>query len=174
MEMTAETQESTQVLRDGSRVTVRPIGKGDRQLERQFIEGLSPTSRHFRFLGTFKSPSEALLTKLTEIDSSVDAAFIALTCDGAAQTEVGVARFCGQPDGSAEIAVTVSDDWQRRGLGTILMQHLIKIARTRGIASLYSIESAQNSAMHELAEYLGFQSNRDPQDATQVIHTLQL
>lgn len=174
MEMPVETHESIHTLRDGSYVTVRAIGRGDRQLERKFIEGLSPASRHFRFMGTFKSPSEALLTQLTDIDSSVDAALIALTCDGAAQSEVGVARFCRQPDGSAEVAVTVSDDWQRKGLGTILMQQLIEIARTRGIASLYSVDSAENSAMRELAEYLGFQSNRDPQDMTQIIHTLKL
>ena len=171
--MTAE-NESTHVLRDGSRVTVRPISKGDRQLERQFIEGLSPTSRRFRFLGTFKSPSEALITQLTDIDSSVDTALIALTRDGAIQSEVGVARFCRQPDGAAELAVTVADDWQGKGLGTILMQCLIEIARIRGITSLYSVDSAENSAMHELADYLGFQRKPDPQDATQVIHTLKL
>jgi GNAT superfamily N-acetyltransferase len=166
--------ESVHVLRDGTRVTLRPIGKGDRELERQFIEGLSPTSRHFRFLGTFKCPSEELLTQLTDIDSSVDAALLALTCDGAAQREVGVARFCRQPDGTAEAAVTVTDDWQHKGLGTLLMQQLIEIGRARGIASLYSVDSAENSAMQELAKHLGFERNRDPGDMTQVIHTLKL
>jgi len=171
--MSAE-QASIYALRNGNRVTVRPISKGDRELERQFIEGLSPTSRRFRFLGTLKSPSEALLTRLTDIDSSVDTALIALTCDGVVQREVGVARFCRQPDGAAELAVTVADDWQGKGLGTLLMQRLIEIARARGITSLYSVDSAENGAMQELADYLGFQRKPDPQDPTQVIHTLKL
>jgi GNAT superfamily N-acetyltransferase len=172
--MTTEKYPSVHVLRDGTRVIVRPIEKTDRELERQFIEGLSPASRHFRFLGTFKVPSEALLTKLTDIDSSVDCALIALTCDEMVQREVGVGRFCRQADGTAEVAVTVADDWHHKGLGTLLMRSLMDIARDRGITTLYSMDSADNSEMQELARYLGFQRDSDPQDRTQVIHQIQL
>jgi RimJ/RimL family protein N-acetyltransferase len=165
--------ESIHVLRDGSRVAVRPICKADRELERQFIEGLSPASRRFRFAGAIKSPSEALLTQLTEIDPSVDCALIALTIDELPR-EVGVARFGRQPDGTAEVAVAVADDWQQRGLAVLLMQQLIEIARQRGILALYSVDLAENAAMRELADYLGFRRTRDPRDGTQVVHTLQL
>lgn len=172
--MKAVVDESVHELRDGSQVVVRPIRKSDRQLERQFIEGLSEASRHFRFMGSFKSPSEALLTQLTDIDSAVDCALIALTCDGGDTRQVGVARFCRQPDQTAEVAVTVADDWQHKGLGVILMRQLIDIARSRGIGALHSVDLAENSAMQELGEYLGFERKRDLQDPTQVIHTLKL
>lgn len=172
--MKAETCESSHVLQDGTRVLVRPIARGDRELERRFIEALSPASRRFRFLDTFTSPSEGLLNQLTDIDPLVDCALIALTCDEAAQREVGVARFCRQPDGTAEFAVTVADDCQHRGLGAILMRNLIEIARERGVTSMYSVDSAENIAMQDLAGYLGLHRERDPRDPTQVIHTLKL
>lgn len=67
-----------EVLRDGTRVLIRPIRARDIELERRFIEGLSPTSRRFRFLESMSSPSEALLKQLTLINPSTDAAYVAV------------------------------------------------------------------------------------------------
>lgn len=161
-------------LRDGSQVTIRPICKADVELERQFIQDLSPQSRRDRFLYTIASPSERLLKRLTDIDPSCEAALIAVIEDGIHQREVGVARFCQTPDGRAEVAVTVADDWQRRGLATLLVQRLAALARERGIRALYSTDSAGNERMRELAASLGFARATDPDDATQVIYTLEL
>jgi len=88
---------------------------------------------------------------------------------------VGVSRYSTSADGSAcECAVTVLDDWQHKGLGVILMTHLIDAARARGIKRMWSIDSAENSAMSDLARFLGFKRCQDRDDATQVIHTLWL
>ncbi len=54
------------------------------------------------------------------------------------------------------------------------MQHLIDVARQRGIASTYSLDAADNQAMRELAEHLGFARRADPDDSTLVVHTLDL
>lgn len=172
--MTPDTGSTTEVLRDGSHVTIRPIRKQDVELERKFIEGLSPQARRFRFLCSMKNPSEALLRQLTDINSERDAAFIALVEENSGQREIGVARFSGMPDGTAEVAVVVTDEWQHRGLGTALMKRLIDLAHRRGIHEFHSIDSSDNKAMRELADYLGFRHSIDPQDATQVIYTLKL
>jgi GNAT superfamily N-acetyltransferase len=172
--MSTQTSPVTETLRDGSHVTIRPIDRMDADLERHFIEDLSPLSRRFRFLCTMNSPSDALLKQLTDIDNAHDAALVALAGEANAQKEVGVARFSGTPDGKAEIAVAVSDDWQHKGLGTVLMKSLIQIARGRGVTALYSVDAAANTPMRDLAAYLGFECKTDPQDATQVIHTLKL
>ncbi|MEJ8827427.1 hypothetical protein WKW80_36540, partial [Variovorax humicola] len=50
-----------EMLRGGDRVLIRPIHKDDVEMERRFIEALSPQSRRFRFLDTLNSPSDALL-----------------------------------------------------------------------------------------------------------------
>ncbi|HEX6834243.1 MAG TPA: GNAT family N-acetyltransferase, partial [Rudaea sp.] len=156
----------TEHLRNGTSVLIRPIRGGDSELERRFIEQLSPQSRRFRFLGEMKSPSPELLERLTHPDSVRDVALIALIADGAQKREIGVARFSTRPDGLAcECAVAVSDEWQGQGLATLLMSHLIDIARARGIECMYSIDANDNSAMSELASHLGFRRVRDPNDA---------
>ena len=162
-------------LRDGTTVLIRPIHGEDAGIERRFIEHLSAQSRRFRFLGEVKSPSPALIAQLTHPDPLRDAAFIAVIADGAEKREIGVARFCARPDGiTCECAVAVSDEWQHRGLATLLMRHLIAVARERGIECMYSVDSSDNAAMRELAAHLGFQRKPDPDDATQVLHTLDL
>ena len=88
---------------------------------------------------------------------------------------VGVSRYSANESGSqCECAVTVSDDWQNKGLGTLLMRHLIEVARSRGIQRMMSIDSAENARMQDLANYLGFETRVDPDDASQVIHELEL
>lgn len=162
-------------LRDGTTVLIRPIHPADIELERRFIAELSPESRRLRFLGQIGTPSPALLDQLTHPDPRRDAAFVALIAEGAAKREIGVARFSAQADGRrCECAVTVSEDWRNRGLATVLMQHLIEVARRRGIESMYSVDAAENPAMDDLAAHLGFTCRRDPENATQVLHTLDL
>jgi GNAT superfamily N-acetyltransferase len=165
----------TEVLRDGTRVSVRPIHALDAELERRFIEGLSPQSRRFRFLEAMKSPSDALLKQMTQIDPTTDAAYVALLGSGSAEREIGVARFSARPDGNdCEFAVTVSDEWQHKGLGSALMRRLIETARGRGIESMHSSDAADNEAMRKFADHLKFRHERDPDDARQVLYSVDL
>jgi GNAT superfamily N-acetyltransferase len=163
-----------ETLRDGSQVNVRPISKDDIELERRFIAELSPEARHFRFLCGIGTPSDALLQKLTLLDAEHEAALIAVADEAGRPREVGVARFSALPDGSAEVAVTVSDDWRHRGLASLLLQRLSAIARMRGIHTLFSIDAGNNTAMRKFAAHMGFERRTDPQDATQVIYSLHL
>ena len=169
-----ERLEEIETLSDGRRLLVRPIRSSDAPLERAFIENLSPQSRRFRFLASIKTPSEALLKQLTELDDSKEVAFIAVTLDLANSCQVAAARFSAQPDRTAEIAVVVDDRWQRKGLATVLLTRLIKAARDRGITRLYSMDAASNHAMRDLAAHLGFTCHPDPKDITQVIYSRDL
>ncbi|MEO6743207.1 MAG: GNAT family N-acetyltransferase [Caldimonas sp.] len=156
---------------------MRPISGDDRELERSFIENLSPVARRFRFLDTMKSPSPALLTQLTVIDPATDVAFVALLAPSgsATATEIGVARFSAQADGSdCEFAIAVGDAWQRKGLGTLLMQRLIHAARERGIAAMHAISDSENDAMQGLAGRLGLRRTRDPEGGAQVAYRITL
>ena len=56
----------------------------------------------------------------------------------------------------------------------MLMMHLIEVAKSRGIQRMWSVDSAANVAMSELAHDLGFHREQDPEDASQVIHRFQL
>jgi acetyltransferase len=166
---------STETLRDGSTVLVRPLRPDDRAAEAAFIEGLSPDARRYRFLGQVHA-GEALLDRLTNVDFARDFALAAVVPDdGAGERIVGVARYGLDADGAAcECAVTVADAWQGRGLGATLMRHLIGVARSRGIRTMVSVDDVDNTAMRDLAKFLGFRSTPDPQDARQCIHRLDL
>lgn len=164
-----------ETLRDGTPVLIRPMRHEDAALERAFIERLSPESRRMRFLGAIKEPTDEMIRRFTDIDYDHDAAFIAIADVNGAPCEIGVSRFSLSPNGeSCECAVTVADDWHHRGLGTSLMKHLIDVARARGVRTMFSIDSAENASMRELAHYLGFTREADPDDPAEVVHTLKL
>lgn len=173
--MDLETLRWSETLRDHSDVLIRPITKQDKAGERDFIEGLSDEAKRYRFLGQIGSPSDLMLERFTDIDYVHDMAFVAVVQDGASEHIVGVSRYGTDPSGErCECAVTVSDDWQDKGLGTTLMRHLIEFARKQGVHTMYSMDSAENVAMNDLARFLGFRTRPDPDDGNQVIHELAL
>ena len=162
-------------LRDGTHVIIRPIRKQDAELERAFIKRLSPESRRMRFLGQIREPSEDMLRRLTDIDYKHEMAFIALVHRDGQTQEIGVARYSTSTDGKfCECAVTVSDEWHNKGLATLLMHHLIDVARTRGIRTMVSYDAVDNGQMRELATFLGFKRSADPSDSGMVVHSLTL
>jgi len=165
----------TETLRDRSQVLIRPLQAQDRAAEAAFIEGLSLQARRYRFLGQVASPSEELVEHLVDLDFVHDVAFAATVHEEGRDRIVGVARYSVDPDGATcECAVTVAEAWQERGLGTVLMRHLIEVARARGIRSMYSIDAVENVGMRELAAHLGFRTRLDPRDPTLYVHRLEL
>ncbi len=164
-----------ETLRNGRSVLIRPIHKRDKDAEHAFIEGLNPETRRYRFLGALGEPSEQMLRGFTDIDQVQHVGLAAVVEEEADELIIGVSRYyVGKDTNDCEFAVTVEEDWQGQGLGTALMTRLIDIARTRGIHRMYSIDSAANTRMNDLAGYLGFQTRSDPDDAAQVIHELEL
>ena len=122
-------------LNDQSHVLIRPISKLDKEAERAFIEGLSSQARQFRFLGQVLHPSEQMLETFTGIDYLHDAAFVAVIHEDSRERIVGISRYSADHEGlHCEFAVTVTDQWQNKGLGTLLMKYLIDVARARGIS----------------------------------------
>ena len=163
------------VLGDGTPVLVRPLHPEDIELERRFIEALSPQSRRYRFLQAMRSPSDALLRQMMVINPATDAAFVAVLGEGDQAREIGVARFSASAGGQdCEFAVTVADEWQNKGLGTLLMHRLMEVAQGRGIKSMHSSDAADNSLMREFAQHLHFHHQPDPQDAKMVRYSVDL
>ena len=141
-------------LRDDSIVVVRPIEAGDRAALARAFERLSEQSRYQRFLTSISELSASELRYLSEVDHHDHEALVAFdprTGDG-----VGVARFVRLEDGtSAEAAVTVVDDWQGRGLGTLLTQLLAERARQEGIKRFLALLLAPNEQVPDVLAALG-------------------
>lgn len=141
-------------LRDGSRIRIRQGHRSDKDLLRRGFERLSAKSRYRRFLAPMPELSEEIVSYLTEIDHHNHEAMIAL--DDVSGEGIGVARYVRHPNRphEAELAVTVIDDWQGRGVGTLLLEVLSARAREDGITTFTALMLATNEEMMDLLRQL--------------------
>ncbi len=142
-------------LRDGAEIRVRQGHRADRELLLRGFEHLSEESRYRRFLAPMPELSEAMITYLTELDHHDHEALVALNSETG--EGLGVARYVRDPErpNAAEFAVTVVDEWQGRGVGTILLELLGSRARDEGIDTFTAMLLASNTEMMEVLEGLG-------------------
>jgi GNAT superfamily N-acetyltransferase len=160
---------------DGQVVTIRPIRITDAGMEADFVRALSPQSRHFRFLGGIKELSPQQVKMFCEVDGKYSMAFVATVVEQGKEVQIGVSRYAANSkDNTREMAVTVADKWQKKGLGKLLLKQLIEFAKGHGITQLYSIGMANNTAMRELAADLGMAVTTDPDDSGRVLYSLPL
>jgi GNAT superfamily N-acetyltransferase len=172
--MAMSNQDAIEVtLRDGRRVTIRPIRRDDVARTAAFIDALSTQSKHSLFLGGIARLSDAALERLCNSHDSRDMAYVATVPAPGGERQVGLSRYAGGDAAEgAEISVAVADDWQHQGLGKLLLGRLIEHARAHGVRRLYSLDAASNDPMRRLAHDLGFAEQRDPDDIHQVIYSL--
>jgi len=141
-------------LRDGSRVRIRQGHRSDRELLLRGFERLSRESRYRRFLVPIAALTDEMVRHLTEIDHRDHEAMIAV--DEETREGIGVARYVRSADRRdvAELAVTVIDDWQGKGLGTLLVEVLSARARAEGITTFSALMLARNEEMMDLLKHL--------------------
>jgi len=120
------------LLRDGSMVVIRPVECGDAALLADGFARLSVRSRRSRFMRDKNRLTEAELRYLTCVDHHDHEALGALDADGRG---AGVARYIrdSEEPRAAEVAITVVDEWQGRGLGSRLLALLCERARAEGV-----------------------------------------
>lgn len=153
------------VARDGTEVSIRPIRPEDAELEVEFVRNLSPESKYFRFMSTFRDLPQSVLARMTQIDYDREMALVATVEHEGREREVGVCRYAINPDGrSCEFAVVVADDWQGRGLARRLMTLLIESARSRGLKYMTGEFLAENGRMLKFVASLGFALSKNPDD----------
>lgn len=165
------------VLRDGTPVVIRSLRPADREALRDGFHRLSPEAIYHRFFQTKTELTDAELRYLTELDFRNHVA-LAVTgeVDGRDQI-VAVARFVrvNRPDSGdrAEIAFVVGDEYQHRGIGTLLMAQLATIARGLGYDAFEAEVLPDNYAMRRVFEHSGLPMTERGGDG--MIHvTLQL
>ena len=169
------TENSVESTVGGAVVTVRPLHATDTQLEAEFVRHLSADARRLRFLGGVNTLSAAELKLLCDVDGLRSMAFVATTAQDGRETAIGVSRYApSSKDGASELALTVADEWQLKGIAELLMERLIAYAKEHGVRQLYSVELAENYAMKELARRLGMSAACNPDDTSQVIYSLAL
>ncbi len=122
-------------LRDGTRAVVRAIRRSDRSALAAFVRGLSRESLYSRFLGPKRGLSEAELDRFSDPDFAGHVGLVVVASGGAPERILAVGRFFASDDApaTADVAFTVADEFQGRGLGKLLLAHLAAIARAKAL-----------------------------------------
>ncbi len=154
-----------ELLRDGGSIHIRAIRPDDKQRLRGHSEGLSARSVYFRFLGPKKRLTDKDLVLLTDLDFVNRVALVATLGKGEEEKIIGVGRYAmsetaGGAPRSAELAFSVIDEYQHHGIGTLLLEHLLRIARGQGIRQLEAEVLADNRAMLGVIESSGLIAKR--------------
>ena len=139
-------------LRDGTCIVLRPIRLDDAHLLQDWFCRLSPQTIYMRFLKSFKSLSDQQAQYFSNVDYCKRMAFVGTIEDAGGERVVAVARYdmLGEHEpGAAESAIVVQDDYQRRGLGTLIMLHLIRYAKNHGVSAfLANIHVSNDNIMN--------------------------
>jgi RimJ/RimL family protein N-acetyltransferase len=150
-------------LQDGTLVLIRPLQRSDRNdLVRGFAK-LSLGSRRFRFLSPIRKLSEYQLKSLIEVDQLNHVAIGVKDIGRLGKPGIAIGRFVRLEDepAIAEFALTVSDEYQNRGIGTLLTRLLMRVALETGIEVLRGFLLDDNLAMIRLLESFGARIKRE-------------
>ncbi len=148
--------ESDVVLADGGTARVRPSRPDDEPALLALYERLSDESIYLRFFSPVPRPTAVQLERITSIDY-VD--HMVLVAQIGADI-VAVARYDRIGPDEAEVAFAVADDQQRRGLATLLLEHLAGIARANGITTFLADTLPGNSKMLNVFVDAGWEADR--------------
>jgi len=147
---------ATRRLKNGAEVLLRPIKAEDEGRFNELIKSLSAESMRFRFFEVFKEMTHETLTRYCNLDYDRQIAIVAELQQSNGQI-IGAGRVIAEPDGkSGEFAVLVCDPWQGFGLGSLLMDHIISVAKDMRLERIFAHVLSNNYKMIRLSEKKGF------------------
>jgi RimJ/RimL family protein N-acetyltransferase len=158
-------------LRDGTPALIWPLLPTDGRGLRLGFSRLSPDSRWHRFLGGVPDLDDTMLRRLVDgVDGVRHIALVLVAFPrGGEERPVGVGRLVQYADdpSRADIAVTVADDWQGRGVGTALAEALMQ-RRPPAVRRLSTVVAADNAASLAMLARLGRMSSEPASGLRQV------
>jgi RimJ/RimL family protein N-acetyltransferase len=161
----AATYTARERLSDGVQVEIRSLRPEDEADMLAAVERSSAQSLQRRFFAVKRGFSEKERAFFMDIDFRNHVALVALVDEAGRPAIVGGGRYVVFEPGRAEMAFVVVDAWQGHGIGSILMHHLVKIARNAGLQELTAEVLPENAAMLKVFGKFGFKpsSQSDPQ-----------
>lgn len=145
--------EADVVLRDGSVAHIRPIRPDDADRVRAFHSGQSEESIYLRFFAPIRELSDRDVHRFTHVDN-VDRVALVVTVRGAI---IGIGRWDRIDGGpSAEVAFNISDSYQGKGIGSVLLEHLAAISQELGVERFTAEVLPQNRRMLNVFKEAGY------------------
>ncbi len=148
--------ETNVALKDKTNVFIRPIRPADEPLVKEMFYSFSERTRYLRFHGPIKAFPHARLQVFCNIDYDQEMTLIGAV--GQPGDEEVVALGCyihDQGENTAEVAFAVRDDWQNKGLGSILFRKLVDIGRAKGIQTFFAEVLPENLPMLAVFHHSG-------------------
>jgi RimJ/RimL family protein N-acetyltransferase len=159
-------------LRDGTEAVVVPLVPANREALQQEYAHLSAETRFDRFLAAVPELTDSMLDRLVDDVDGTDHVALVLLVIAPDGTEVplGLARIIRYPDDptAADVAVTVVDDWQGRGVATALLEVLMR-DRPPGVQRLVTVIHAGNRASLAMLRRLGEVEVGEPESGVQLV-----
>jgi acyl-CoA synthetase (NDP forming)/RimJ/RimL family protein N-acetyltransferase len=152
--------EADVVLRDGSVAHIRPITPSDAPAVHRFHAGQSDESIYMRFFAPLRQLSDREVTRFTNVDY-VDRVALVATVRG---DIIGIGRYDRVTRTSAEVAFNISDSYQGRGIGSVLLEHLAVIAWEAGVTEFTAEVLPQNRKMISVFSEAGYEVSRRIED----------
>jgi acetyltransferase len=160
-----EEYELHKTVGDNLPIFVRPVKPEDAPLFTDLFRILSPRSIYYRFFTPIRELRPEMLARFTQIDYDREIALVAVDEAAANERILGVARIIGDPDGkSGEFSVVVGDPWHGKGIGAVLLQKCLDIARSRGFETVMGFVLRENVNMLALGRKLGFKMEKHLED----------
>lgn len=163
--MDVKNYSAVEKLKDGREVVIRAVRPDDKD---RFIEGfghLSKEAIYRRFFSARKQLTEEELKEATEIDFDLVVALVTEIEEKGEKHLIGVCRYVGidknDPPKLAEVAFTVIDEWQGKGLGKILFRHLTEIGKAMGIEKFEAVVLSENRGMMKIFTSSGLNVNKN-------------
>ncbi len=143
--------------RSGRTLLLRPIRPEDEPLEAELLRNTSRESLYFRFFGFAPNIDHKMLARFTHIDYDREMAIVAVIEDGSTSQIIGVVRIVGDAwRETCEYAILVADAWQGQGIGSLLTDYIVEIARAQGYRRITAAFLKTNTAMRRLFQRKGF------------------
>lgn len=157
METYPSRYEAWVTLRDETKVFLRPVKTTDGPLLLELFKKLSPSSVYLRFLSPMPNLPENLVYQFIHVDYKKDFGLVASINIGNSSAIIGVGRYGYYPETERpELAVVVRDDWQGKGLGSILLMRVINIGRENGFSRFGATIEPENQIILNIFKQSGY------------------
>lgn len=143
-------------LKDGTPLAMRPIRPTDEPQMRELFYSFSKNTVFYRFFSYLKAMPHDKLSKFVNVDYESEMAIVASVRQGGEERIIGSARYyVDKATGLAEYAIEVQDDFQNRGAGTAMFNHLMRIAKMKGIKGFVGYVLDTNTRAYRLMTRTG-------------------
>ncbi len=158
-------------LLDGRQLLIRAIRPEDKVALQNGLQSLEPESAYFRFFQPKQDLSREELIYLTEIDFCDHVALLAIIVEDGKEIVAGGSRYIvyqQEPVLAAELTFTVNDQYHGLGIGTLLLRHMLQLAKIARIAELHASVLPDNLKMLSVFSNSGITHDRSIEEG--IVH----